>query len=53
MQHGDWCEVTALASRDLGKSAAVRDELGIPKAYGSYEDLMADPGTSRPLYSFT
>ncbi len=43
MQHGDWCEVTALASRDLEKARRFAGELGIPKAYGSYEDLIADP----------
>ena len=36
-------EVVAIASRDLGKARAAADRLGIPKAYGSYEELFADP----------
>ncbi|MGB3338593.1 MAG: Gfo/Idh/MocA family oxidoreductase [Devosia sp.] len=36
-------EVVAIASRDLGKARAAADSLGIPKAYGSYEELFADP----------
>lgn len=35
--------VTAIASRDLDRARAAADELGIEKAYGSYEDLLADP----------
>jgi predicted dehydrogenase len=35
--------VTAIASRELGKAEAAAAELGIPKAYGSYEELFADP----------
>src|SRR5438445_3417508 len=42
MQRGEWCEVTALASRDLGKAQRFALELGIPKAYGSYDELLAD-----------
>lgn len=37
-------EVIAIASRDLARAQAAADELGIPKAYGSYEELLADPG---------
>jgi predicted dehydrogenase len=36
-------EVVAIASRDLGRAQAAAAELGIPKAYGSYEELLADP----------
>ena len=36
-------EVMAIASRDLGKAQAAAGKLGIPKAYGSYEELFADP----------
>src|SRR5215217_568850 len=36
-------EVVAIASRDLGKARAAADKLGSPKAYGSYEELFADP----------
>lgn len=35
--------VAAVCSRDLDKARAYADELGIPKAYGSYEELIADP----------
>src|SRR6202047_690001 len=44
MQRGEWSEVTAIASRDLDKARQAAKELGIPKAYGSYEELLADPG---------
>ena len=43
MQNGEWSEVTAIASRDLKKAETVAKTLGIPKAYGSYEELLADP----------
>ena len=43
MQRGQFTEVVAIASRDLGKARAAADELGIPRAYGSYEALLADP----------
>ena len=43
MQAGQFCEITAIASRDLSSAQAVAAELGIPKAYGSYEELLADP----------
>jgi len=36
-------EVVAIASRDSGKARAAADRLGIAKAYGSYEELFADP----------
>ena len=36
-------EVVAIASRDLGKARQAADKLGIAKAYGSYEELFADP----------
>ncbi|HVU09915.1 MAG TPA: Gfo/Idh/MocA family oxidoreductase [Phototrophicaceae bacterium] len=35
--------VTAVASRDLDKATAFAARLNIPKAYGSYEALIADP----------
>ena len=35
--------VTAIASRDLARAKAAAKRLGIPKAYGSYEELLADP----------
>jgi predicted dehydrogenase len=43
MQRGDWCEIAAIASRDLAKAQQAAAALGIPKAYGSYEALLADP----------
>ena len=42
MQAGAYCEVSAIASRDLQKAQRVAQELSIPKAYGSYEELLAD-----------
>jgi predicted dehydrogenase len=43
MQRGTRSEVVAIASRDLNKARRSAVELGIPKAYGSYEELLADP----------
>lgn len=43
MQRGERCEVVAIASRDLGRAQAAAKRLGIGKAHGSYEDLLADP----------
>src|SRR5271170_6443463 len=43
MQAGEFSEITAIASRDLAKARHTADQLKIPKAYGSYEDLLADP----------
>ena len=36
-------DVVAVAARDLGKAQAWADEMGVPTAYGSYEELAADP----------
>lgn len=43
MQKCERSEVTAIASRDLGKARQAAETLGLPKAYGSYEELLADP----------
>lgn len=43
MQRGQYCEIVAIASRNLEAARAAAKELGIPKAYGSYEELLADP----------
>jgi predicted dehydrogenase len=43
MQHGQYTTVDAIASRDLSKAKEAAARLGIPKAYGSYEELVADP----------
>ena len=42
MQQSTHAEVTAIASRDIGKAQAAAASLGIAKAYGSYEELLAD-----------
>lgn len=42
MQQGEYSEVVAIASRDSTRSARAARSLGIPRAYGSYEDLLAD-----------
>ena len=42
MQKGKWSEVAAIASRDFAKAEKAAKELGIPKACGSYEELIAD-----------
>lgn len=42
MQQGEWSCVTAIASRDLAKAQDAARSLGIAKAYGSYEELLAD-----------
>jgi predicted dehydrogenase len=36
-------ELVAVASRSLDKASAFAQENGIPQAYGSYEELLADP----------
>lgn len=43
MQQGEWCDVVAIASRDRSKAEEAARTLGIAKAYGSYEELLADP----------
>ncbi len=43
MQQGQVSRIAAIASRDKARGEAVARELGIPKAYGSYEELLADP----------
>jgi predicted dehydrogenase len=43
MQRGEFCKVVALASRSEEKARLAADKLGIAKAYGSYEALLADP----------
>ena len=43
MQKGSLSRVVALASRDLQKAKEAAGPLGIDRAYGSYEELLADP----------
>ncbi len=35
--------VTAIASRDLARARSAADQLGVAKAYGTYEEMLADP----------
>jgi predicted dehydrogenase len=50
MQKGEWCEIAAIASRDLQRARQVAQSLGIAKAYGSYDELLADP-TIEAIYN--
>ncbi len=43
MQKGKYCEIIAIASRQLDKAQAAARELGISKAYGTYDELLNDP----------
>jgi len=43
LQKSALCDVRAIASRSLAPARAAADKLGIPDAYGSYEELLADP----------
>ncbi len=43
MQKGEYCEIIAIASRQLDKAQAAARELGISKAYGTYDELLNDP----------
>src|SRR5580698_11236139 len=43
MQLGQWSEIVAIASRDGKKAEDIARKLRIPKAYWSYEELLADP----------
>jgi predicted dehydrogenase len=43
MQQGENTTVVAIASRDLAKAKLAAAALKIPTAYGSYEELLADP----------
>ncbi len=50
MQKGRWCDVVAIASREIDKATSTAQRLGIPKAYGSYEELLAD-GEIEAIYN--
>ena len=39
----DEVESYAIGSRDIGKAQAFADKYGFEKAYGSYEEMLADP----------
>jgi predicted dehydrogenase len=43
MQQSEHCDMVGIASRDPDRARMVAVELGMPKAYGSYEQLLADP----------
>ena len=43
MQLAEHCELYAVAGRKLEKAERYRDEFGFQKAYGSYDELLADP----------
>jgi predicted dehydrogenase len=43
MQVGEMTNVVAIASREEHRARDLATKLGIPKAYGSYEALLADP----------
>ncbi len=43
MQRAEFCDVVAIASRSDSTARAAADELGIARALGSYEELLADP----------
>lgn len=42
MQQAELVEVAGIASRNLERAQSTADELSIPKAYGSYEELLED-----------
>jgi predicted dehydrogenase len=42
MQKGERSEIVAIASRSADRARQAAEELGIAKAYGSYEELVAD-----------
>jgi predicted dehydrogenase len=43
MQAAQDCEVVAIASRDPDTAAEAAGRLGVPRSFGSYEALLADP----------
>ena len=43
MQQSELCRMVAIASRDLSRAQAAAAALGIPRAYGSYAELLQDP----------
>src|ERR1700734_3069100 len=50
MQQGEASHIAAIASRDLGKARAAADKLGVERAFGSYEALLAD-GEIEAIYN--
>jgi predicted dehydrogenase len=43
MQQGEWSQIVAIASRDRHKAETAAGDLGIARAYGSYDELLRDP----------
>ena len=43
MRQGRWSEIHAIGSRDAAKAREAATTLGVAKAYGSYEEVIADP----------
>jgi predicted dehydrogenase len=43
MQRGQWSEIAGIASRDVARARSAAATLGIPSAYGSYDELLDDP----------
>ena len=43
MQQSALCSIDAIASRNVDSAKTWATKLGIPTAYGSYQDLLADP----------
>ena len=43
MQRGEYCEIAAISSRNLEAAQREANNLGIPRAYGSYQELLDDP----------
>jgi predicted dehydrogenase len=43
MQQGEFTEIAAIASRSRAKAEEAASCLGIPRAFGSYEEMLADP----------
>jgi predicted dehydrogenase len=43
LQNSQRCEVVAIASRDADRARRTADALGVPRAHGSYEELLDDP----------
>ena len=43
MQQGELSKVVAIASREAARAEEAARSLGVSRAYGSYEQLLADP----------
>ena len=43
MQGAQYCDIVGLSSRDIERAKSAAEKLGVPKVYGSYEEMLADP----------